>query len=210
MECERCHHELAEMDGMMMCTGCFRLTRFLVDQEKAFDEPPREISTFPYKRINHFKEILSQIQGKESSRIPEQVMVEIKAQIARENLSESDLTIVRMRAMLKKLNYNRYYEHIPFIKNKLGIPQPTMTKEFEETLCHLFLTLQAPFARARPDCRNNFLSYHFTVYKLCEMRGERQCLPNLPLPKNRNKLMEQDAIWKVMCEQMGWTFLPIV
>ena len=35
---------------------------------------------------------------------------------------------------MKKLGYNKYYEHIPFIKDKLGIKPPIMSAELERLL----------------------------------------------------------------------------
>ena len=46
-----------------------------------------------------------------------------------------------------KLGYNKYYEHIPFIKDKLGIRPPIMSPELEDTLCNLFMEIQKPYAK---------------------------------------------------------------
>ena len=50
---------------------------------------------------------------------------------------------------MKKLGYNKYYEHIPFIKDQIGIKPPLMTPELEETLCNLFTEIQEPYAKFR-------------------------------------------------------------
>lgn len=205
-----CGTELVVYDGMMMCTTCYRLTSYLVDADLAFGEPPPIATFFPYKRINHFKEILSQVQGKESSKIPEKVMMDLKHAIETERLQPQQLTTIKMRKILKKLGHNRFYEHVPLMKSKLGIRAPTMTQEVEETMCNLFLKLQSPYASVVAPHRMNFLSYHFTLYKLCELLDERQCLENLPLFKNKNKLREQDMVWKKMCEIMDWQFVPTI
>ena len=47
--------------------------------------------------------------------------------------------------MLKHLGYNKYYEHISYIKDKLGIRPPHMSAHLEETLCNLFLEIQIPY-----------------------------------------------------------------
>ena len=47
---------------------------------------------------------------------------------------------------MKKLNLNKYYEHIPHIITKIsGIPPPTMTREVEEKLRSMFKEIQEPF-----------------------------------------------------------------
>ena len=63
--------------------------------------------------------------------------------------------------ILKKLGYNKFYEHIPYIKDKLGIKPPVMTQQLEEQLCNLFMEIQGPYAKYCPDDRVNFLNYYF-------------------------------------------------
>ena len=121
------------------------------------------------KRINHFREILAQFQAKETTQIPDEVIENIKLQIKKERINVKNLTNKKSKDVLKKLGYNKYYEHIPFIKDKLGIKPPIMSQELEETLCNLFIEIQAPYAKACPDNRVNFLNYYYTVYKLCEL-----------------------------------------
>lgn len=70
---------------------------------------------------------------------------------------------------LEKLGYNKFYEHIPYIKDKLGIKPPVMTQQLEEQLCNLFMEIQCPYAKYCPDDRVNFLNYYYTIYKLCEL-----------------------------------------
>ena len=63
--------------------------------------------------------------------------------------------------LLVQLGYNKYYEHIPFIKDKLGIKPPIMSPELEEKLCSLFMDIQRPYAKHCPDYRVNFLHYYY-------------------------------------------------
>ena len=111
---------------------------------------------------------------------------------------------------MKKLGYNKYYEHIAFIKNKLGICPPIMSQELEETLCNLFIELQSPYSKNCPDYRVNFLNYYYVLYKLCELLGENEYLHDIPMLKDREKLIEQDETWKKMCEDLNWEFIPTI
>ena len=57
----------------------------MVDSDKpSYKEPPREISYFAYKRINHFNEWLVQFQAKESTDIPKEVYDKIRAELKKE------------------------------------------------------------------------------------------------------------------------------
>ena len=212
--CQYCHKgELipVEHEGILVCKNCGKNTKYLVENEKpSYKEPPKEVCFYAYKRINHFREILAQFQAKETTQIHEDVLEDIKQQIKKERITLKQITNKKMKEILKKLGYNKYYEHIPFIKDKLGIKPPIMAPELEETLCNLFIDIQGPYAKFCPDDRVNFLNYYYTVYKLCELLGQNEFLPYFALLKDREKMMEQDEIWKKICEELDWEFIPTI
>ena len=137
-------------------------------------------------------------------------MTFIKLQIKKERIDLSQVTNVKTKDILKKLGYNKYYEHIPFIKERLGIKPPVMTPEFEDKLYNLFMELQAPYSKCCPDDRVNFLNYYYTAYKLCELLGETQYLEHFPMLKDREKRVEQDNIWKQICQELDWEYIPTI
>jgi hypothetical protein len=212
--CQYCRKgELIPIDheGIMVCNQCHKHVQYLVENEKpSYKEPPKEACFYAYKRINHFREILAQFQAKETTQIPEEVLENIKNQIRKERIELSQLNNKKAKDILKKLGYNKFYEHIPFIKDKLGIKPPVMTQELEESLCNLFMEIQGPYAKFCPDDRVNFLNYYYTVYKLCELLDQTQFLPYFPMLKDREKRIEQDEIWKKICQELDWEFIPTI
>jgi hypothetical protein len=198
-------------EGILVCNSCSRHVTYLIENEKpSYKEPPKEVCFYAYKRINHFREILAQFQAKETTQIPPEVIANIKLQVKKERTELKNLTNKKAKEVLKKLGYNKYYEHIPFIKDKLGIKPPIMSQELEETLCNLFMEIQGPYAKWCPDDRVNFLNYYYTVYKLCELLDQGQFLPFFPMLKDREKRIEQDQIWKQICRELNWDFIPTV
>ena len=212
--CQYCFKgELIPLDdeGVLICNQCSVNVPYLIENEKpSYKEPPKEVCFYAYKKINHFKEILAQYQGKETTQIPLEVIELIKLQIKKERIELEQLNHYKTKEILKKLGFNKYYEHIAFIKNKLGIKPPVMTPELEETLCNLFMELQSPYAKNCPDYRVNFLNYYYVLYKLCELLGETSYLDDIPMLKDREKLIEQDETWKKMCEELNWEFIPTI
>jgi hypothetical protein len=200
-----------EDEGIMVCNLCAKMVTYLLENDKpSYKEPPNEVSFYAYKRINHFKEILAQFQGKETTQIPPEVIENIKLQIKKERIGLDEITNSKTKEILKKLGYNKYYEHIQFIKDKLGIKPPVMSQELEGTMCNLFMELQAPYSKFCPGDRVNFLNYYYTAYKLCELLGEVQYLEFFPMLKDRDKRIEQDNIWKKICEELDWGFIPTI
>jgi hypothetical protein len=214
--CQSCFKgEMIPLDdeGMLICNNnlCAISIPYLIENEKpSYKEPPKEVCFYAYKKINHFKEILAQFQGKETTQIPNEVIDKIQNQIKKERIGLEQLTYYKTKEILKKLDYNKYYEHIAFIKNKLGIKPPIFSPELEDTLYNLFMEIQSPYAKTCPDWRVNFLNYYYVLFKFCELLEETQYLGEIPLLKDREKLIEQDETWKKMCIELNWEFIPTV
>lgn len=210
--CAQCQQgEMVPIDseGILVCNKCSSFIVYFTENEKpSYKEPPKEACFYAYKRINHFREIIAQFQAKETTQIDASIIAAIEHQIRKERITLDQFTDVKAKEILKKLGYNKYYEHIPFIKDKLGIKPPVMSPELEETLCSLFMEIQGPYARFCPDERVNFLNYYYTIYKLCELLGQTQFLSYFPMLKDRDKRIEQDEIWKNICKELKWIFIP--
>ncbi len=207
--CKKGEIVYVESEGTSICSYCSRTIKYLIENEKpSYKEPPKEVCFYAYKRINHLREILAQFQAKESTNIPDEVYEDIKCQIKKERIEIKDLTNKKTKEILKNLGYNKYYEHIPYIKDKLGIRPPNMSQQLEETLCNLFMEIQKPYSKFCPKDRVNFLNYYYTLYKLCEILDEKRFLPYFPMLKDRDKRIEQDQIWKKICHELDWTFIP--
>ncbi|NBO50188.1 MAG: hypothetical protein EBU80_10805, partial [Chitinophagia bacterium] len=120
--------------------------------------------------LNHFKEILSQFQAKETTQIPPEIIEKIRNRIKKERITDlREITYDKMREILKKLQLNKYFEHIQYINSLLGIKPPLMSEELHETLCVLFIEIQGPWAIHCPPNRTNFFNYAYALYQLCTL-----------------------------------------
>ena len=143
----------------------------------------------------------------ESTTIPLSVYDKIKKEIVKQKLHLNNLDGDNMRPLLKKINENKYYEHINHIINKLNkIPPPKFNKSVEEKLKLMFKKCQDPFNKVCPIDRKNFLSYSYIIRKFLELLNETKYIDSFPLLKSREKLYEQDIIWKKMCNLLQWPF----
>ena len=203
-----------EEDGILICNDvkCGKFVMHMVDSAKPNNkEPPNEVSYTAYIRLNHFKEILSQFQAKETTQIPPEVIETIRARIQKERITDMKLiNYDKMREILRKLGLNKYFEHIQFINSLFGIKPPVMTEELHETLCVLFIEIQQPWAIHCPPNRTNFFNYTYTLYQLCVLLDQTQYLPYIPMMKDRDKQLEQDMIWKAVCNDLDWEYFPTI
>jgi len=90
------------------------------------------------------------------------------------------------------------------------VPAPKLPPELENRLKAMFVEIQKPFDRHCPPDRKNFLSYSYTLYKFCELLGEDEYLQYFQLLKCSKKLYNQDQIWKKICKELRWEFIPSV
>ena len=216
--CLRCNKgELISQDeeGILICNNnkCGVYVQYIVDNDKpTYKEPPNEVTYNAYVRLNHFKEILSQFQAKETTQIPAEVIDTIKRRIKKERILDMALEInyEKMREILKKLGFNRYFEHIQYINSILGIKPPVMSDELQDTLCVLFIEIQEPWAIHCPAYRTNFFNCTYTLYQLCVLLDQTQYLPFIPMMKDREKQLEQDMVWKKVCDTLDWEFVATV
>lgn len=202
-------------EGIMICNNvkCGKFIHYVFDGSKPSNkEPPSEPSYTAYIRLNHFKEILSQFQAKETTQIPDKVIDDISKRIKKERIQDirKELNYDKMREILRKLGYNKYFEHIQFINSKFGIIPPIMNEQLHETLCFLFIEIQKPWAVHCPPSRTNFFNYTYTLYQLCVLLDQTQYLPYIPLMKDREKQLDQDQIWSKVCNDLDWEYHPTV
>ncbi len=211
--CPVCDTEMLFNETFLDCKECGYREYILIDSEKpSYKDPPREMSYYAYKKINHLNEWLAQFQAKETTEIPAAVLEQIRAELKKERITDmSKLKISKLKEILKKLKLSRCYDHVAHILNRLnGISAPVLSREVEEKLRYMFKEIQFSFVKHCPKKRSNFLSYSFVLYKFCELLELDDYLPCFPLLKSREKLYMQDKIWELICKDLGWQFIRTV
>ena len=201
--------------GDMVCDSCGLIVASIMNQELTYreeQETSERVVNYSYKRENHFNEWLSQFQAQEMTCIPDDVLCQLRAELKKIKIKKlEDITHAKIRSLLKKLRLNKYYEHVPYITNILnGIKPPNMPQELEERLRIMFKDIQKPFDDNCPTERKNFLSYSYVLYKFCELLSEDEYLQYFPLLKSKEKLYQQDVIWRKICNDLRWEFIPTV
>ena len=213
--CNECNQEKVyiQTEGIFVCEKCGEVEMIITEPEKntTGDIIPDKIG-YPYKRINHYSEWLSQFQAKESIEIPQEVYDKIIAELHKNRIyNMKTLTKLKIKEILKKLNLTSYYEHSTHIISKLsGLPPPTISRETEQILREMFKLIQEPFERHCPKDRINFLSYSYVLHKFCELLELDDFIKCFPLLKSREKLRDQDKIWKMICKDLRWQFIPSI
>jgi hypothetical protein len=196
--CKQCENSMIYnlQESEIICEVCGFTDKILMNNEKiSYKETPREISYFAYKRINHFNEWLAQFQAKETTDIPMEVYNDVLKELNKnKHIDVSKITNKQVREILKKLKYNKFYEHIPNIINVItGNKAPSLLPQHEELLRNMFKEIQTPFMKHCPEERKNFLSYSYVLHKFCE-------------------LLELDELLQYLkiCNELQWQYIPSI
>ena len=213
--CEQCGGYLLCNDFETTCMNCGRAAVLVEDRgasSSSIDYDQNTVETrFHYKRINHFDEWLSSFQGRENVDIPQEVVELVRSEFAKARIGQDGITHAKVRAFLKKLNFNKLYEHSYHICRLLGGKTvDPIPRDLEAKLRRMFQQIQAPFELVKPPERHNFLSYSFVLYKFLELLKHDEYLPHLQLLKSTEKLYQQDRIWKDICKILRWEFISTV
>ena len=218
-KCKACNGEnlvVIQAEAIVVCEDCGIVSE---DLHLALDYTPtyKEMQDidrqpqFAYKKINHFHEHLQNMQAEENTQIPEAVIDAVKLEMKKEKIKPEKLTENKVRGFLKKHGLNKYYEHIYHIICLMnGNPPLKMEPELREQLCVMFNEIQEPFTKHCPPERKNFLSYKYVLHKFCQLLSRDEYLKYFPLLKSREKLYQQDLIWRGICDDLLWEYIPSV
>ena len=56
----------------------------------------------------------------------------------------------------------------------------------------------------------NWVGDSYVLHKFCELLEYDYLLPHFPLLKSREKLLQQDRIWKLICLELKWEFIKSI
>lgn len=147
-----------------------------------------------FKRIDHFKNVLEDMQGKTSIYFDDNFINQLT-----NNSQNTQITPEYIRVQLKKHNLQKYYEFIPSILRKLQVEVLEFTEEEENILCELFEEVSKTHNILYP--RDSFLPYHYILYRLAEYINYK----NLHLIKitEYNRIM-YDKKWEQIWQELDW------
>jgi len=153
---------------------------------------------------------LSQVQAKQSVEIPEEIFTMIIAELKKQKFHNFKLLEVDyMKAVLKTLNLSKYYEYCAYLVSKLsGNPPPVISKDVEDKFRLMFDQIQPLYVKYKPKNRTNLFSYPFFFHKACELHEQDHLIKYFPYLRSPEKLRVQDRIWKKICKELRWQYIP--
>lgn len=216
--CEHCKScRLVHISFSIICQDCGIEANVLRVSSQVKDKSFNEMKDidinkrFQYQRINHFGEWIENSQGIQHTDLPDHVIEALQAEITTQRLSIHQITEKKVRDMLKKLKLNKFYKYRTYITDKLTGREPLrFDSETVTTLKRMFMEIQAPFKSHQPKGRKSFLIYSFILHKFCQLLNLDNFLVRYPYLKNRTRLKEYDQVWKLICADVNYEFIPSI
>jgi hypothetical protein len=216
MLCPQClsqeHTILDQRQDLLVCQHCGQTSipsfpHSYTRSSRALHRPRTYSDNF-CKRSVHFKNWLKRLQGKERRRVPGNVIDAVRNLLQTSGTRDVHYWVVR--SAVKQLGFKRYYANIIQIMTVLrGHPLVSLTKDHEEKLLCMFLSLRDVYDKVANE-RINMLHYAYVIRKLCEVQGWDRMARCIPLLKSSSRIQYQDLLWKKLCDEKGWTFIPTV
>jgi hypothetical protein len=151
-----------------------------------------------YKKLDHFKELLNQFQGKEMREIPEEVFTCVREKLPDnlEHVSDQVGTNI-IRIILRRSKLSKYNENAHSIWAAVSNRQPPYIKKLvEDKLVRYFKAVAQVYEPLKGDKRNSFMNYYYVLYKLLHLMKEQELLQYIPLLRPKQRLRELDKVWK--------------
>lgn len=203
--CYDCNQDciIDESHALFICENCGQCTSYIGEQPNLNVEFNQVIKFYPYKKINHFINHLRNMQGKRHLALTKQEERRIKLYTLTKNYSG-------VKKALKFLGLGKYYEYIHFLLLKLfGIEPIRIPNEIEEKFKARFALIQHSFAKFKNAERCNFLSYNYCIFKFAQILDQPEICKNLRLLVSKRKLRESELLFKDICADLKWQFVPL-
>lgn len=221
--CDKCACVMTTNNAecLLVCEKC-GLTKHWQDPDISHWSDECDFSkTYTYKKLGYFIEHLYRMQARECTAIPDFVINNVMMELKKNRVTSNEkINKKNIRTILKSLDMTNYYDNInSIIRTISGKAAPKFPEDLEDKLICMFMRTLQPFEKYKSliPSRNNYLSYPYAIRKLLEIVAHEDKNPEIlefreffGLLKSREKTWEHEKVWKKICEENEWPFIPSI
>jgi len=221
LHCETCNLELVSSGSIYVCQGCgFVVNDYLGEGHLTYNQQQSSVTRkvpYCYKRLSHFQQLLSLIQGIEKKDIPDELIAMLKREFLRLRQFDPDnpfhfVRPIDVRRILREKGEEAYYDHCVLITRKINpsFRAIRLSKEVMHQLIQMFKQLEDVFHLVKTPKRKNFFSYPYVLRKFFELLDMDDEMQQMYLLKDSGLVINQDRMWKRACSILKWQFIKTV
>jgi ribosomal protein L37AE/L43A len=176
-----------------------------------------------YKKINYFESCFNKFRMLSVPKNPDKIVSEIKKYADEFGIKKFNIRIVR--SILKKINRSSSYKYATYYTYRLNnifiplnisnVDYEKMKKWFSEVVevwTKIFST-EEDYKRGKNKLskKKSFFGYPYIMRKLLELLDREcydKCLHLIPLDNSSSNIDKNDRIWKIICEELNYEFIP--
>lgn len=217
--CENCNDNLHIEGGSAVCYNCGNCYTCIHNPDTLSYKEQQDVDyrhQFTYNKISHLEEWIKRFQAKENKEISQEILDKVILEAHKAKIYDlNKLEDKHVKAFLKKLKLNDYYDNIIAIINRINKRPPfVLTQQIENKIREMFQQMQEPFEKYK-GTRKNMLSYGYILHKYFLILDLPEFSKYIKLLKNPEKLRQQDDIFKKIVDHMveidpktNWRFFP--
>lgn len=217
---------LYEAEGDVCCVDCGTCARYIDDTIRAVDYDAQvqlgaDYYFMPkkseYKRMQHFCDILNQLQDRRDVDVPAEVLLQVRERLDSHHAGKKR-TLRLVRAVLKETGYGyKQYENAQAILNKLTKYDKATVLEIphdvERDMKDSFMMVENAWKRLPANgkaSRKSFLSYSYVIRQLLRALGHGELAARIPTIKSKTRIRSHDQAWEQICKLCKFPFSPLL
>lgn len=213
--------DIDPVSSTLICKSC-GLTKELFgtvfEDEQFYYQEGQRTKHGTYDPAKHCRFWVDRIQARETTEIPDAVIVSIKDCISRDKIkNKNHINCIQIRKYLRQTHNSKYNEHVPLIRKLItGITPPQLT-DYEMQLIHIYFDKVIHiFDEIKPPKKTNCPYHPYFIYKIIEQiiikDSDRirklKILACIHL-QSRETLICNDVIWSPICDRISeFTYIP--
>jgi len=210
--CEDCNVDFQREDDFIFICPICGFEYKLLTSNSGYNENSR-INTaqrYVYEKRVHFGDSIKKYQGIQNTTISANVYQDISSKIKSHEIPLENFTKEHLYHFLKSTGHSDHYENMTLIYYEITGIKPPDISHLESKLYEFFDQIEPIYERIKSPERSNFLNGQFILYKLLQKLRYPCKEEDFYILKTRDKMLEHDQIWKKICKELSWTFIPTV
>jgi hypothetical protein len=210
--CKDCKIELQrEDDFFFVCPTCgYAMKHFASIASYQENTRINVAQRYVYDKRAHFGDSIKKYQAKQNTTILPKVYQDLWGKCEAHEIPIEKLTKDHLYEFLRLTGHSDHYEDITLIYCEITGRQPPDISHLEQQLFALFDEIEPVYERIKPAGRVNFLNGQYVLFKLLQKLRFPCREEDFYILKTREKMLEHDQIWKLICDSLHWTYRATV
>lgn len=231
--CPNCeYNDFVVEYNKQICTACgMEMESIQIDSEFVDVERVNFSKKYTYKKYIHFRDTLKNFQGKQNRIIDKSLIDRLEHEMIKDGIIDKiddkklehtdrfdryeKVKKEHIRIYLDQIGENKHYEDINLIYSQMtNLKNHCISSDLEEDLLkdfELFTKTFLEISKEKSDIkRTNILSSSFILFQLLRRRGYKCREEDFTLPTSQKCRYEQEYIYSLCCEKLGWNYISIL